>query len=127
MYNIIFNWHPFKAHLPSLHALIKQNSDVTKYCGMSADIKLTLHFQEEILDECIIANLQGMWDGLTEEGEAAKFKLDADREDAVNKAKNSMLLSDMTTWIPAERKIWMNMPLTNDDLDSLIAKQGATK
>ena len=125
MYNLTYQWKPFRTHLPSLHALLQQNADVTKYCGMSADTKLTLHFNSDVVevDAVIQKDIDDIWADLTEEGEAAKFKLDEDRANALASAKAGLLTADFSTLIPAERKIWMNAPLTNDDLDALIAKQ----
>ena len=118
MYNIIFEWKPFRAHLPSLHALLQQNADVTKYCGMSASYKLTIHFQEDITDELILQDISSMWDSLTEEGEAAKFQLDTDREAAVVAAKSALLTASFDSLIPAERKLWMGVPTTSGSISS---------
>ena len=121
MYSITYPWQSFRVHLPDLDQLLRIN--IPTYVGNSADRTLKLHFSEEPTDT-EKASVEAIWQNMSEEIEAAKFTLDANREAAVISAKTAMLSSDMTTWIPAERKIFMCISLTAEDKDALIAKQG---
>ena len=122
MFSIIFDWKPFRIHLPSMHALLLENAGVTKYCGMSADTKLTLHFQEEIVDEGILLDITDICEGVVEAEEAAKFKLDADRAAAVASAKAAIPSMDLLTSSPEERKLLMGIALTPAEEDTLVTK-----
>ena len=122
MFNLSFDWKPFRVSLPSLHALLQQNADVTKYCGLSADYRLTIHFQEEIVDEFILQDINSMWDDLTEEGEAAKWMLYSNRNAAIEAAKAALLTASFDSLIPAERKLLLGMSLDDSDKDALLVK-----
>jgi len=120
MFSIVKNWNEYRVHLPTLHAWVKENVG-ENYKGMSADSVLTLWFEEQPGYE-VEGAIAAQWEGLTEEGEAAKFKLDADHAAAAAAAKEALLTADFDTLIPAERKIWMNSPMSAADLDALLAK-----
>lgn len=120
MYSIIKSWKEYRTHLDKLNTVIKTIVG-DNYKGNSADYVLTLWFDEEPTEE-IKSAIDAAWDALTEEGEAAKFKLDADREAAVAAAKGALLTANFADLIPAERKVWMNAALSVDDLDALLLK-----
>jgi len=120
MHSIAKNWHEFRVHLSSLNDWLLANAG-EGYKGMSADSKITFWFEEEPTAEVVIA-IDAYWDSLTEEGEAAKFALDAEREAAVLEARDALLTADLTTLTVAERKLFMNMPITDEDRDALLAK-----
>ena len=88
---------------------------------MSAHSALDIHFTEEPTDE-IKAAIDAKWDALTAETEAAKWQHDTDLEAAVVTAKTALLTMDLITMNLAERKLFMNMPLTDDDKNSLLLK-----
>ena len=120
MFNIQKTWLNFIVNLKDLHAWMLVNAG-DKYCGMSAGYDLTLHFNEEPTEE-IKAAIDAKWDALTAETEAAKWQHDADLEAAVVTAKTALLTMDLITMNLAERKLFMNMPLTDDDKNSLLLK-----
>ena len=119
MFNINYSWQSFRVHLPNLDIWLKAN--VPSYQGNSADYSLTLWFSSEPTDE-IKAAIDAQWESLTAETEAAKWQHDADLEAAVVVAKTAILTMDLTTMNQAERKLFMNMPLTDDDKNSLLLK-----
>jgi hypothetical protein len=120
MFSIIKAWKKYRTHLPLFEAWLKVNAG-SGYKGNSADYVLTLWFEEEPSEE-IKSAIDAAWDALTEEGEAAKFKLDADRKAAVAATKEALFTANFTDLIPAERKIWMNADLSDSDLDALLTK-----
>jgi hypothetical protein len=120
MFSVIKSWKSYRVHLGEFSAAVKDIAG-ENYKGSSADYALTLWFGSEPGEE-LTGIISEMWDALTEEGEAAKFKLDADREAAVAAAREALLTADFDTLIPAERKIWMNAPLTVEDKDALLVK-----
>lgn len=120
MFSIVKSWKSYRVHLGEFSAAVKVLAG-ENYKGMSADYALTMWFEEEPSEE-IKAAIDAAWEALTEEGEAAKFKLDADRAAAVAAAKEGLLTADFADLIPAERKLWMNAALTAEDLDALLLK-----
>jgi hypothetical protein len=123
MFSIVKNWKEYRVHLGEFSAAVKTLAG-ENYKGASADYSLTLWFEEDPSEE-IKAGIDAAWDALTEEGEAAKFKLDADRVAAVAAAKEALLTADFADLIPAERKLWMNRELSVADLDALLVKYPA--
>jgi hypothetical protein len=123
MFSIVKSWKSYRVHLGEFHAAVKDIAGES-YKGASADYALTLWFEEQPGYE-VEGAVAAEWEGLTEEGEAAKFKLDADREAAVAAAREALLTADFDSLIPAERKIWMNAPLTVEDKDALLVKYPA--
>jgi hypothetical protein len=120
MFSIVKNWKEYRVYLGEFSAVVKDIAG-ENYKGMSADYKMTLWFEEEPSAENISA-IDAAWEALTEEAEAAKFKLDADRAAAVAAAKEALLTADFADLIPAERKIWMNVALSDADRDAILAK-----
>lgn len=120
MFSIVKEWESYRVHLGEFCAAVKEIAG-DNYKGASADYVLTLWFEEAPSEE-VAAAIDASWEALTEEGEAAKFKLDADREAAVAAAREALLTADFDSLIPAERKLWMNAALTAEDKDALISK-----
>ena len=123
MYNISIPWRSYKIHLPNLYIYLKSYG-APHYCGLSAGNELTIHFTEEPSQQCKDL-IQMHLDTITDASENAKIDLYNNREAVVLLAKESILTSDITSWIPAERKIFMDLPLTNADKDALLTKFGA--
>lgn len=120
MYTKKLEWKSFKVYLPEIHAWAKMECG-PEYAGMSANSVLELHFVEEPTQE-ILDKIEQKWDSLAEEAEAAKFDFDAKAERAIQAAKEAILIADFSQMTPAERKIWMNQPLSDDDKSALVAK-----
>lgn len=120
MFSIVKEWKSYRVHLGEFHDAVKEIAG-DNYKGASADYDLTLWFEEQPGYE-VEGAVAAEWEGLTEEGEAAKFKLDADRAAAVVAAKEALLTADFDSLIPAERKLWMNVALSAADLDSILTK-----
>ena len=121
LFSIQYQWQSFRVFLPDLEAWCRSNA--SNYTGNSADSKLTLWFFEAPTDESKAAG-DAQWQSLTEDGEAAKWTLYDNRNASVEAAKVAILTEDITTLIPAERKILMNLPLTDADKDALVANFG---
>ena len=120
MYSIVKEWKSYKVHLPVLEAWFKANAG-EGYKGNSADVVLTLWFDNEPSVE-IKSAVDAQWDSLTEEGEAAKILLYENRNKVVEAAKAALLTATFDSLIPAERKLLMNVALTDDDRDALLVK-----
>lgn len=78
-------------------------------------------FTEEPSEEQKTA-IDAQWDGLTEQGEAAKWTLYDQRNAAVEEARVGLLTASFNDLIAAERKMLLGMPLTSEDLDALLVK-----
>jgi hypothetical protein len=91
------------------------------YCGMSANSKVELHFTDEPSEE-IKASVLAKWESLTEIEETAKVdhynKLVAAEADA----KAGIPLADILTLTTAEKKIFMGLPLTDEDRENILIK-----
>jgi hypothetical protein len=120
MYNIDKSWKEYRVNLKDLHSWMISNAGAT-YCGMSANSSLQIHFTEEPSEEIKTA-IDGRWDGLTTEGETAKFSHDAALDAAVSDAMTAVLTLEWDAMIPAERKIAMNRALDTADLEALLVK-----
>jgi hypothetical protein len=120
MYNIQKDWHEFNVFLPSLHTWLEDNAG-TSYCGMSADVNLRIHFEEQPGYE-IEGAIDMEWDSLTEEGEAAKWAHYNDLNAAEAEARDAILTMDWNDMIAAERKIAMNRALLEADREALLVK-----
>lgn len=119
MYTQIIKWKSFKIHLPELNNFLLSYSP--NYVGCSANGNLELHFREEPSDQ-IKAYIQMHMDTLNENGENLKISLAIRQNNAILVAKTAMLTSDISSWIPAERKIFMNLELNNDDRHAILTK-----
>jgi len=120
MFSIVKEWKSYKVHLLVFEAWLKANAG-EGYKGNSADVVLTLWFDNEPSVE-IKSAVDAQWDSLTEEGEAAKILLYENRNKVVEAAKAALLTATFDSLIPAERKLLMNVALTDDDRDALLVK-----
>lgn len=120
MFSIVKEWKSYRVYLSTLHTWLQDNAG-EGYKGCSADSVLTLWFELEPTEE-IRSAIDAKWDALVEAEEVAKFTLDTNRNAAILSAKDALLASDFNSLIPAERKVWMNVPLTDEDKDALLAK-----
>jgi hypothetical protein len=116
MYSIQKDWKLYNVYLPTLHIWLTENAG-SGYRGMSADLNLRIHFEEQPGYE-IEGAIDMEWDSLTEEGEAAK----CDRIAAEAEARDAILNIDWGDMIVAERKIVLNRPITEDDRIALLVK-----
>jgi hypothetical protein len=120
MFSIVKEWKPFRIHLGELHAWLKEYAG-ENYKGLTADYTLTLWFEDQVGYE-LEGAIDDCWEAVTEETESAKFRLDADREAAVAAARAALLTASFDELIPAERKLCLNLALTNADKDTLLVK-----
>jgi hypothetical protein len=120
MFSVVKEWKSYRVHLGDLHTWLLANAG-EGYKGASADTALTLWFDVEPSEEIKTA-IDVKWEAIVEVDETAKFQLDADREAAILAAKEAILTANFDSLIPAERKLVMNMPLTDEDKDALVAK-----
>lgn len=119
MYSIVKEWKSFRVYLPGLRDWLQEN--VGTNFVLAADSAMTIWFEEQPGYEVEDA-IHAEWSLLTEEGEAAKWELFEAREAVVETARTALLTADLTTTIPAERKLLMGMTLSDDDKDNLILK-----
>jgi hypothetical protein len=101
MFAISKSWKEFRANLSDLHIWMQANAG-DKYCGMSADYQLTLHFNEEPSEEIKTA-IDAKWDIMDETEETEKFVHAENLEKAVEAAKTAILTADFASMIAAER------------------------
>ena len=120
MYSIIKQWLEFRIYLPDLEAWLKALGG-DNYKGLSADYALTMWFSEEPTEQQK-TDIDAQWDGLSEEGETAKWTQYDNRNKAVEAAKLNLLTAAFDTLLPAERKLLLAMTLTDEDKDSLVTK-----
>jgi hypothetical protein len=120
MFSIIKEWKEYDVDLADLHTWLKANAGVL-YTGSSADYVLTVWFSEEPSEEIKTA-VDGHWNGLTSEGEAAKITHRQNLDLAVVAALDAIPLEDWADMIPAERKLAMGRTLTDSDREALLVK-----
>lgn len=120
MYNIEKDWKSYNVFLPSLQVWLLANAGVG-YCGMSADVNLRIHFEEQP-SEGIITAVDAQWTSLTEEGEGVKWSHYEDLNAAEADARDAILTADWDNMVPAERKLAMNRTLSAEDKEALLVK-----
>lgn len=120
MFSIVKSWKDFRVFLPSFHSWLSDNVGAN-YKGCSADYALTLWFEEQPGYE-VEGAIDALWESLTEVGEQIKWDLHEARNAAVESAKAALLTADLMQTIPAERKMLMGLPLTDEDKDALLVK-----
>lgn len=125
MFSIIKEWKEgWDVDLADLHTWLQTNVG-ENYKGSSADYVLTLWFGEEP-DGTTKTAIDSHWDGLTEEGEAAKIATRLAKDAAVQDALAAIPSLDWNDMIAAERKLIMNRNLTEDDRTALLVKYPQT-
>lgn len=117
--NLELKWKEFRVYLPELHAWLQQ--EISGYCGMSAHSKLELHFTE-ILSDDDSAKIQSRWEDIKQDEESEKFSLELKKARAIELAKENILTATFAKLSPAERKLLMNMPLSEEDKEALVVK-----
>lgn len=120
MYSIVKPWHEFRVFLPSLHEWLGENAG-SNFKGLSADTALTIWFEDQPGYEVEDA-VEAYWGSLTEEEEDARWVVYNAKNAAVEEARTAILTADFDDLIPAERKLFMNMMLTEDDRTALLLK-----
>ena len=123
MINIQLQWNDFDVDLVSLEK--KMREDHTSYVGNSAHSSLDLFFEADSLTDNEIQDIK-LWfkQDLNEENETAKRALPSrsiDAAEALIKAEKEaiLLIEDISTLTEVQKKVWMNMDLSNDEIDSL--------
>jgi len=124
MFTINLSWKSFNVSLPEMAQWLSANAGES-FCGSSANVTFQVHFTSEPTQEIKDA-IDAHWEAVDESAEVAKELLAAHKELAVHAARNAMLTSDMASWIPAERKLIMNMELTDADKAELLIKYPQT-
>ena len=123
MINIELDWHEFDVDLKSTES--KMRLEHPSYIGNSAGEKLTLHFEADSLTTNEQQDIR-LWfkQDLDETIEAAKRALpsrDADLAKSLLDAEKEaiILITDFSTLTDLQKKIWMGLELTDEELDSL--------
>lgn len=119
-YNHTLEWKSFNVQLDDVEAWARMECG-PDYCGMSANSKLELHFTE-VPSQLILDKIQAMWDRVTEEEETAKIAHRAQVARAIAYAKENLPYADFASLLPAEKKLWMNSPLSPSDKEAIAAK-----
>ena len=117
---MIKEWKEFRVYLPDLRSQIQEIAGEC-FNGFSADHALTLWFTEEPSGSDI-TSIDSHWDALTELGETAKWTLYDNRLAAVEDARIGLLTASFNDLIPAERKLLLGLPLSDDDKDAILVK-----
>jgi len=121
MFEIKIAWKPFKIHLAKAVTHLRSVAG-SEYCGISANGEsLTVHFKSTP-DRASVSRIQEYFDSLTDVSESEKFKQELNQNKAVALAKANVLLADISSLIPAERKLLMGAPLDSEDKASILAK-----
>lgn len=120
MFDIKLDWKSFKVSMPDLELWLRGNAGLS-YVGNSAGTDLKLHFSSEPNDQ-IKALIQQMWDSMDQATEADKISLYEQVKRVVAYAEQNLPYIDITTMIPAEKKLWMGQQLNLQDQLSLVTK-----
>jgi hypothetical protein len=121
MYSLSFPWKEFKVHLPDIELWFKGNAGNIYLGNLAEESSLTLLFKEKP-SETVELNFQGYWQSLTEAGELSKIELAKKIVQAEHKACQNLLHINLNDMIVAERKIFMGLPLTQEDRIALLQK-----
>jgi hypothetical protein len=120
MYNIELQWKEFSVDLELLYVWIKTQTD--KCLGVSANSKLELHFSEEP-EQSVKDAIANKWNEMNEDApEVVNYRSAAQIKDIIEAAKLAMTTSAMNKWTAAERKLFMGMPLSKEDILALEDK-----
>ena len=120
MFSIEKQWKEHLVDLPALVVWLKANVG-TFYIGLSADLKLTLHFSEEPIQADKDA-IDAHWDSLDESGEDTKIAEREDKDAAELDAKAALSGQNWDDLLPAERKMVLGQDLDDADRDALLTK-----
>jgi len=120
MYNIELQWKEFSVDLELLNDWIKTQTD--KCIGISANSKLELHFSEEP-EQSVKDAIANKWNEMNEDApEVVNYRSNDQVKAIINAAKEAMTTSAMTKWTAAERKLFMGMQLSKEDILALEEK-----
>ena len=121
---IELEWLNFLVDLPSLEEKMKQDHG-SNYMGNQAHSVLELYFKEGYLSDNEIQDLK-LWfkQDLDESEEAEKRSRpsrDIDQKKSIiNSEKEAIAqVSDFSSLTQLQKKIWLGLELTNDEIDSL--------
>ena len=123
MINIELEWHDYSVDLKSLEA--KMRDEYVSYVGNSAGQNLVLHFEVDSLTIQEQQDIRLWWkQDLVEAEEAAKRVLpsrDQELAKSLLQAQKEAILeiTDYSTLTVLQKKIWMGLELSDDELDSL--------
>lgn len=123
MINIELEWNNFKVDLKSLE--VKLRAEHVSYIGNSAGQNLVLHFEADSLTIQEQQDIRLWWkQELVETEEAAKRALPSRNEDLAKSLlqtqKETILqITDFSLLTQLQKKIWMGLELSDDELDSL--------
>lgn len=123
MINIRLEWHEFDVDLKSLHE--QMQADYASYIGASASGSLVLHFEADSLTMNEQQDIKLWWkQELDEAEEAAKRALPSRNASIaaslIEAEKEAILqITDFSTLTELQKKIWMGLELSDDELDSL--------
>jgi hypothetical protein len=118
VYTIDLKWKEFKVDLASFALWLASN--IPQYAGMSANSVCQIHCSTEPSEDDKLA-LEQYWNALTEAGENAKIEAREKIERAVKFAESNLPYKTMSTWAPAEIKLFMKQPLSLQDKADLLA------
>lgn len=120
-YSIKLLWKPFKTYLPDLEMWLKAHAGLS-YCGNSADNEgFTCWFKEKP-DHNVELAIEGYWASMTEAVEKSKIDHAHKLDKAEAYARENLPYLDMAQMSIAEKKIWMNRPLSLQDREDLSEK-----
>lgn len=112
-YTMNLDWKEFSVSLDAIEAWMKANAG-SDYCGSSASIQLSLHFNAQPSDDAVAA-IEAYWSGLNEESsEATSYQSAAQIKASADAAKATALASALS-------KLEV-LGLTQDELNAMLDK-----
>jgi len=111
MFEIKLEYKEYNVGIDKFWAWVKQQTQLC--CGISANSSIQIHFTEKPSDE-IIATIQEKWNTLIETD--FPYISQTQVKEAIEAIKQSLLTKDMATWTALDRKVFMNMEVTNTEL-----------
>lgn len=123
MINIELKWHEFNVDLKSVET--KMRNEQPSYLGNSAGANFVLYFEANSLTTQEQQDIRLWWkQDLTEAEEAIKRALpsrNVELAKSLIKAEKEaiLLIEDLSTLSVLQKKIWMGLDLSDEELDSL--------
>jgi hypothetical protein len=120
-FTLTFNWKSFKVDLSDLYKWFQSNAG-TLFDGFVTDKNsITIVFKSKP-SQSIQEKVQQKWDSLSEGEEKSKTDHYNKREKAIKMATEKLPYISLGEMLPAEKKLFMRMGLTEEDKEDLLKK-----
>lgn len=113
---MLLEWKQFRIDLESFHNLVKTipNTD-----GIVANEQRFEIVETSPLDETSVNTIINYYNALTEEGELEKIQFRENIPNVLLNCKNALLSKNYDDMSELERKVLLNLTLTNNELEEL--------